>query len=100
MPWNRSPWIEVCNPVKLKEYLAAGRPIVTTPFEELRRYEGHVAVARTADEFAAAIRAALGPDARRRAEASRARVRDETWTHQAARTLELVAGALAERARA
>jgi glycosyltransferase involved in cell wall biosynthesis len=99
MPWNRSPWIEVCNPVKLKEYLAAGRPIVTTPFEELRRYEGHVAVARTADEFAAAIRAALGPDARRRAEASRARVRDETWTHQAARTLELVACALAKDAR-
>jgi glycosyltransferase involved in cell wall biosynthesis len=97
MPWNRSPWIAVCNPVKLKEYLAAGRPIVTTPFEELRRYDGHVAVARTADEFAAAIRAALTPEARARAEASRARVRDETWAHQAERTLELLAGAVTGR---
>ena len=87
MPWNRSPWIEVCNPVKLKEYLAAGRPIVTTPFEELRRYEGCVTVARTADEFAAAIRAATAPEARARAEGLRDRVREETWTHQAERAM-------------
>jgi glycosyltransferase involved in cell wall biosynthesis len=87
MPWNRSPWIEVCNPVKLKEYLAAGRPIVTTPFRELHRYEGCVTVARTADEFATAIRAAVTPEARARAEALRGRVREETWTHQAERTI-------------
>lgn len=94
MPWNASPWIEVCNPVKLKEYLAAGRPVVSTWFEELRRYEGHVAVARNADDFAAAIRAALTPGARRRAEASRARVREETWAHQAERALARIGEAL------
>ena len=45
MPWNRSEWIRACNPVKLKEYLAVGRPVVTTHFEELRRYDGLVQVA-------------------------------------------------------
>ena len=45
MPWNRSPWIEACNPIKLKEYLAVGRPVVSAPFAELRRYSPLVRVA-------------------------------------------------------
>ena len=67
MPWNKSDWIEACNPVKLKEYLAVGRPIVSTGFYELRSYEGLVRVASTAEEFATEIRAALRiPDSRHR----------------------------------
>ena len=29
MPWQQNDWIQACNPVKLKEYLALGKPIVT-----------------------------------------------------------------------
>lgn len=77
MPWNRSDWIRACNPVKLKEYLAVGRPVVTTQFEELRRYDGLVQVADDADSFAAHIRRALShPPAPERL---RERVRHETW---------------------
>jgi len=59
MPWNRSRWIEACNPVKLKEYLAVGRPVISTSFEELARYDGLLQVADDAAAFADAIRAAL-----------------------------------------
>ena len=85
MPWNRSEWIQACNPVKLKEYLAVGRPIVTTSFPELARYEGYVRRAETAESFAAAVREALagGVDAER----LRARVREETWDAKAERVL-------------
>jgi UDP-N-acetylglucosamine transferase subunit ALG13/glycosyltransferase involved in cell wall biosynthesis len=81
MPWNQNSWIESCNPVKLKEYLAVGRPVVTTPFGELARYDGHVEIARGADEFAARIRACLAspPDRHR----LRQRVENETWTAKA-----------------
>lgn len=86
MPWNKSPWIAACNPVKLKEYLAVGRPVVSTPFYELERYRDVVAVADTAEGFAAAIRAALAspgdPAARR------ARVESATWTARFALVLE------------
>ncbi len=81
MPWNRSPWIEACNPVKLKEYLASGRPIVSTDFAELRHYKGLVRVASNAETFAEAIRWALrepGDAAPRRD-----RVRDEAWSSKA-----------------
>ncbi len=77
MPWNRNDWIRACNPVKLKEYLAVGRPVVTTFFEELHRYDGFVRVAGDADSFAEAIRDALvAPETE---ETLRERVRRETW---------------------
>ncbi|MCP3903379.1 MAG: glycosyltransferase [Planctomycetes bacterium] len=81
MPWRRSPWIEACNPVKLKEYLATGRPVVTTEFPELDRYRGHVRVATDAPAFAAAVREAIArphDDA-----AAQALVRNQTWADQA-----------------
>ena len=82
MPWNRSPWIKACNPVKLKEYLAAGRPVVSTPFDELSRYSDYVTVAEDADGFVQGIRSALEspPDASR----LRERVVRETWAAKAA----------------
>lgn len=81
MPWNQSEWIKACNPVKLKEYLATGRPVVSTWFDELKNYEGFVRVAGDAASFVEAIRASLReqPDA----VAMRARVRRETWTAKA-----------------
>ncbi len=80
MPWNQNEWIRACNPVKLKEYLAVGRPVVSTPFEELRRYDSFVVAARDAPAFAAAVRAAVGSgDAAR----LRARVADQTWRAKA-----------------
>jgi glycosyltransferase involved in cell wall biosynthesis len=90
MPWNRSEWIRACNPVKLKEYLATGRPVVSTSFPELEHYEGHVRVADGASAFAQAIRDAL--DAPGDAEARRARVREETWRAKGERAVEALEG--------
>lgn len=77
MPWNRSPWIAACNPVKLKEYLAVGRPVVTTDFAALAPWRDLVRTAGGAEAFAAAIRAALAePLAQTPA---RARLATESW---------------------
>ena len=91
MPWTRSPWIDACNPVKLKEYLAVGRPIVSTRFAELRHYDGVVRVAADADAFAGAIREALldPGDPSRRCE----RVRSESWSSRVEGILEVLGGA-------
>ena len=86
MPWNENEWIRACNPVKLKEYLAVGRPVVTTPFEELRNYRGYVNVASGDEEFASAICKALEdpPDP----EYLRGRVEKETWEAKARQVLD------------
>jgi glycosyltransferase involved in cell wall biosynthesis len=78
MPWAQNRWIEACNPVKLKEYLAVGRPVVSTPFPQLDRFPGLVEIARGAEDFALAIERVI--HAPGDAEARRARVRNETWS--------------------
>jgi glycosyltransferase involved in cell wall biosynthesis len=81
MPWNRSAWIEACNPIKLKEYLAVGRPVVTTDFRALEGWRDLVRVAASAEDFAAAIRAGLaqGCDVER----GRRAVASESWDAKA-----------------
>jgi glycosyltransferase involved in cell wall biosynthesis len=82
MPWRQNEWIRACNPVKLKEYLAVGRPVITTWFEELKHYDGLVRIAPDSQAFTSAILSALtdaeNPDA------GRNRVRSETWAAKAA----------------
>ena len=92
MPWNDNEWIRACNPVKLKEYLAVGRPVVSSPYPELEPYSDVVEEARGPDQFADKIRRALASplDATR----LRARVREQTWD---ARGRELLASPRARR---
>ena len=59
MAWNRNNWIKACNPVKLKEYLALGKPVVSTPFPELSPYSDLVNIADNPQDFAAALKNAL-----------------------------------------
>ena len=92
MPWHRSEWIEACNPIKLKEYLATGRPIVSTDFPELRHYEGLVAIGNDPETFAAAVRAAItAPDAEV-LKRGRQRIAEATWTSRASAALEELEG--------
>lgn len=47
------------NPLKLREYLAAGLPVVSTPLPEVARYAALVRIAQGRDEFVREIRHAL-----------------------------------------
>ena len=86
MPWNQNEWIRACNPVKLKEYLAIGRPIVSTPFDELKQYDGSVYIANNASDFSNGIRNALttpyDPNQFRQL------VEEETWRSKAEQVVE------------
>jgi hypothetical protein len=67
------------NPIKLREYLSAGVPVVSTRVPEVERYARHAAIADDAPGFVRAIEAALAadaPDARRVRSAAMAA---ETW---------------------
>lgn len=88
MPWRQNRWVEACNPVKLKEYLALGKPIVSTPFRELERCDGLVYVARDAEAFARLLERAIAEDDEGRRRSRRACVREETWDARAREALE------------
>jgi glycosyltransferase involved in cell wall biosynthesis len=90
MPWLHNEWIEHCNPIKLKEYLTLGKPIVSTPFPELRHC-GHLCYqAPGAEAFAAAIDQALREDNPARRAERQAWARRYTWDAQFGRVLELL----------
>jgi glycosyltransferase involved in cell wall biosynthesis len=67
------------NPLKLREYLAAGLPVVSSDLPEVRKYAGLVRVATRADEFISAIEAALAERGEDRARARVAAMAQESW---------------------
>jgi glycosyltransferase involved in cell wall biosynthesis len=79
MPWRQGRWIEACNPVKLKEYLALGKPVVSTPFPELSYYNDVTYQGATPEEFALCIERALAEDGPQRIIERRKKVKEATW---------------------
>lgn len=79
MPWLRNDWIRGCNPIKLKEYLALGFPVVSTRFPQLAPYEDLVHAADTPADFLRGVAAALAAPDAQGAERRRDRVRDASW---------------------
>lgn len=77
MPYRMNDYSKYIYPLKLHEYLASGRPVVSVPLPALAGLEQHVAVACGVDEWERAIERQLlvGADAdaqgRRQAEARR-----------------------------
>lgn len=84
MPWLRNEWIEHANPIKLKEYLALGLPVVSTRFPEVEHYRDHIAVAADAADFVDKVRDALEGRAPGTPESRRARVEASSWDGRSA----------------
>ena len=84
LPFIDNSQIRACNPLKLVEYLASGRPIVATDFPALEPYRGLVQVADGASAMVEALQASLQlhglPGFSR---ATRHTVADKDWANQA-----------------
>ena len=79
MPFALNAATEFINPTKTLEYMAAGKPIVSTAVPDVvRNFTPIVRVARSADEFVDAVSDAVHPDPGR-VEAGIARAREATW---------------------
>jgi glycosyltransferase involved in cell wall biosynthesis len=79
IPFRKSDLTLRANPLKLREYLAAGLPVVSTPLPEVARYRTLVHLAEGTDGFTQAISAALRE---RSPESDRARataMQAESW---------------------
>lgn len=86
----KQPRMESVNPVKTKELLAAGVPIVAADVPELRGYGDDVTICRGADEWIAALTKQIAR--RDRAEISR-RVAGEDWAKKVAALRRIVESA-------
>ena len=81
LPFRQTPQIHACNPLKLREYLAAGTPVVTTYFPALQGYEDIVSVGASTKGFIRAIKDTINLEGRH--EIGQHRVANETWSERA-----------------
>ena len=77
LPFRDTPQIQACNPLKLREYLAAGTPVASMDFPALAPYRDLVSHTSDPSAFAETIRRAAEDAAN--APARRARVAAESW---------------------
>ncbi|HEX8695411.1 MAG TPA: glycosyltransferase family 1 protein [Longimicrobium sp.] len=100
LPFARNEATRFVSPTKTPEYLAAGRPVVSTPIHDVVRTYGEpglVRIAATVEETVAAVEAALREDPQTRAawlervDAALARTSwERTWGEMRARVEEVV----------
>jgi glycosyltransferase involved in cell wall biosynthesis len=92
IPYRIDERMTFVNPIKLREYLSAGVPVVSTRVPEVERYAHLCAIADDAPGFIAAIEHALATDSpARRAERSAA-MAAETWPARVAEVARIVDG--------
>ncbi|MBK7540098.1 MAG: glycosyltransferase [Myxococcales bacterium] len=99
IPYRRQERMEFVNPIKLREYLAAGLPVVSTSVPEVVRYGDRCAIADTAPDFIARIEAALAADGQGQPADRQARRRDraaamanESWAARVAQVASIIDG--------
>jgi len=79
LPFKVNRLTENVNPIKLREYLAAGLPVVATPLPEVRPYASVVRVGGTPEEFANQLEAAVRDTSEASARQRMETVCKETW---------------------
>jgi GT2 family glycosyltransferase/glycosyltransferase involved in cell wall biosynthesis len=89
MPWLDTEWIRHSNPIKLKEYLALGLPVVTTAFAEAWAYRDWLRIAGSRREFVELVRQTLADGGASSAAQRRAVVAGSDWSRKADRLIEL-----------
>jgi glycosyltransferase involved in cell wall biosynthesis len=67
------------NPVKMYEYFATGRPVVSAPLPEVKKYEGIVEIAETKEEWVDAIEKALSEDSVEKSQARKQIAQENSW---------------------
>ena len=89
MPWLANEWIRFANPIKLKEYLALGLPVVSTEFREAEGYSDVLRVAGSHAEFVELLRKTLSDGGQGTPEERRASVLSASWEARAADLMRL-----------
>lgn len=80
IPFERTDFVtRYVNPIKLYEYLAAGKPVVTTPMGDYDGLEKFVYIADNSESFVSAIEAAMKESSAEFKEARWQAILDRSW---------------------
>src|SRR5438309_1915618 len=91
LPWNTEvSFTSYGSAIKVREYLASGKPVVISPLPEYESMGGVLRIARSRDQFIELVEDALRESGSDKASARQQAVRDGTWDARAERVSELI----------
>jgi glycosyltransferase involved in cell wall biosynthesis len=97
IPYRMNRQVANANPLKLREYLATGKPVVSTYNPEIAKFAQWVRIAEDRGGFLAALEQALRDDSREAADERVAAVAAQTWDRRVEDVLATVTHALDHR---
>jgi glycosyltransferase involved in cell wall biosynthesis len=84
LPWpTNNEFVNYGSPIKVREYLATGKPVVITPIYEYERLDGILRISRGYDDFIAKVEDALTNDSENKRIARQLAVKEATWDARA-----------------
>ena len=92
IPFKLNPITQATDPVKLYEYLSAGKPVVATRLHEVEPYGDYVYLADGAEDFIAKLDLAVAEDGPGPAAHRRELARQHTWEARYRQIIEGLAG--------
>jgi len=97
IPYRRTRQTDNANPLKLREYLATGKPVVSVRNPEIEKFAAWVEIADDREAFLAALERAISEDDPGRQAARMAAVADQTWDRRVAAIVQSTADAMTRR---
>jgi glycosyltransferase involved in cell wall biosynthesis len=96
LPWNTEvPFTSYGSAIKVREYLASGKPVVISPLPEYESMKDVLRIARSREQFLALVEDALKEGGNEGSRARQDAVRDGTWDARA----EWISGLIEEKLR-
>ena len=89
VPFSAGATARAANPIKIYEYLALGKPVVSTPVADTGSFDGHVAVGSSAEEISGLLATAVRNPGKDR-EARMTFAQRNSWDQRARAYLELI----------
>lgn len=90
MPYRRGAFASNANPLKLREYLATGKPVVSVRMPEVESLGAFVEIADTPQQFLQATDRALGGESDERRQARVKCISQMTWDSRVNETIQVV----------
>lgn len=83
LPYRVNALTENINPLKLKEYLASGKPVIATPLPEVQELRDYLRIAATVEDWRQAVVAAVSGEWQPDSAALQRLLRYESWQSKA-----------------
>jgi glycosyltransferase involved in cell wall biosynthesis len=98
LPWNTEvPFTSYGSAIKVREYLASGKPVVISPLPEYESMSGVLRIGRSREQFLQLVAEALQEKGTELSRARQDAVRDGTWDARAEWVSDLIEQALKEK---